>query len=52
MIFSKAKPFNEKICKIIEKKKEHVSIFSILSIDDMKTKRNTNLHCWFKNTQQ
>ena len=51
-----AKLFNEKICKklakIWEKKKKHLKNFSTLLIDDMKTKKNTNLFYWYKNTQQ
>ena len=34
------------------KKKKHPSDFSTLSIDDVKTKKKTNLFCWYKNTQQ
>ena len=40
-------------CKTYGKKvKKHVSDFSTLSIDDMKQRKNTNLFCWYKNTQQ
>ena len=43
MILSYTKPFNEKMRKqlvqIWEKKKKHVSSFSTLSTDDMKTKK-------------
>lgn len=47
MILPCIKSFNEKI----HEKTKHASDFSTLSIDDMKTK-NTNLFCWYKNTQQ
>ena len=56
MIFSHAKPFNEKMCeklvKIWKESKKHVSVFSTLSINDMKTKKNTNLFCRYKNIQK
>ena len=38
-------------CKNIEKKKKkHLSNFSTLSTDDMKTEK-TNIFCWYKNTK-
>ena len=33
-------------------KKEHLHNFSTISINDMESKKNTNLFCWYKNTEQ
>ena len=41
----------EQLVKIWKKKKKYVSDFLPLSMDDMKTKKNTNLFSWYKNTQ-
>ena len=56
MILPYAKPINEKmreqLVKIWKKRKKDVSDFSTLSMDDQNTKKNHNLLCWYKNTQQ
>ena len=56
MILSYEKPFNKKLreqlAKIWKKKTNLRAIFLTLPIDDMKTKENRNLFCWYENTPQ
>ena len=56
MILSYAKPFNEKmreqLVKMWEKRKNMWVIFQNFQSMIWKERKNTNLFCWYENTQQ